>query len=489
MKKYVIRALSGAAVMIAALVISLWPTNVQHAMAQNWNQYPWVKSYPNDTSTGTTQFKLACQSSGKAVVCGTGATAGYLGVCVQNCGTTGSALIAFAGLVPVIVDATTTVDNYVINSTTVAGDAKPSGAATFPAASIIVGKVQTASTGAASVSLIDLNTEIQGVSPSGSGMADPGGNGVMTRTSNNVSAQATANDINNPLIVTSTGTVNTYIVTLSPAATSYTKLCFTFKANFTNTGAAQVNVNSLGAVGITKNGITATALASGDIGNGQTVTGCYDGTQVEMQSPLANAPSSSGCVVLGASGDFFIPPFVGGLITMSQQMGSGAVNAAGISQYMGVNRVYIPCAWTPSKLNFALSVAGGSGCKLSVGIYDTSGTKIIDSGILTDSTTVPCNSTGWKQLTASTTPAATGLGTLRPAGYYYLASTSNENTANMNRISVANDPGSGTTQANFNFGTVIHGYANTGVATGALPGTLPSLTANAVPMPVIRFDF
>jgi hypothetical protein len=287
MKKYIVLPLLALALIVASL---FWPTNVQRLAAQNWNAYPWVKQIPNDTSTGTTQFKTACLSSGKAVVCGTGATAGFLGICVQNCTTTGSALIAFAGLVPLVVDGTTTVDHYVWNSPTVAGDGHDSAATSFPTANIVIGKVQTASTGAASVSLIDMNTEIQGVSPSGSGMADPGANGVMTRTSNNISAQAGATAMSAPVLCTTTGSANAFVCAPSPAVASYVSgTLIRMISNFANTGAATIDVSGLGAKSITKNGITAAALAPGDIGNGQAVDLVYDGTQFEMQSPLANA--------------------------------------------------------------------------------------------------------------------------------------------------------------------------------------------------------
>lgn len=54
-----------------------------------------------------------------------------------------------------------------------------------------------------------------------------------------------------------------------------------FKANTVNTGAATINVNSLGAKAITKNGTT--ALNDGDIAAGSVVTITYDGTQFQLQ--------------------------------------------------------------------------------------------------------------------------------------------------------------------------------------------------------------
>lgn len=85
---------------------------------------------------------------------------------------------------------------------------------------------------------------------------------------------------------TSTGSANAYVLTLSPVPTAYVAgQEFEFKANFSNTGTSTLNVNSLGAKTINKlDG--ATALASGDIINGQVVKVKYDGTNFQMISPV-----------------------------------------------------------------------------------------------------------------------------------------------------------------------------------------------------------
>lgn len=86
-----------------------------------------------------------------------------------------------------------------------------------------------------------------------------------------------------------TGAVNTFAITLTPAPTAYTAgQKFTFKANLANTGTATLNVNGLGAKTIKKFGGTA-ILASGDIAINQMVEVEYNGTDFDMQSPIANA--------------------------------------------------------------------------------------------------------------------------------------------------------------------------------------------------------
>jgi len=81
---------------------------------------------------------------------------------------------------------------------------------------------------------------------------------------------------------------DTYVITLTPAPGALaTGQIFHFTANTVNTGAATLNVNSLGAKAILKNNDV--ALADGDIEAGQAVSVIYDGTSFQMLSQLANA--------------------------------------------------------------------------------------------------------------------------------------------------------------------------------------------------------
>lgn len=95
------------------------------------------------------------------------------------------------------------------------------------------------------------------------------------------------------------GANDTYVVTLTPAPAAYvTGEHYRFKANTANTGACTVNFNGLGAKTIKKaaGGIT-TDLDDNDIRAGQWVDLVYDGTNMQMQSLLGNAPT-------GGSGGF-----------------------------------------------------------------------------------------------------------------------------------------------------------------------------------------
>ena len=89
------------------------------------------------------------------------------------------------------------------------------------------------------------------------------------------------------IYVASTGSANAYKATYSPRIVALVAgLRLNFKANFANTGAATFNPDGLGDIAIKKlNG--STALGSGDIASGQAVTLMYDGTNLQMLSPVA----------------------------------------------------------------------------------------------------------------------------------------------------------------------------------------------------------
>jgi hypothetical protein len=113
-------------------------------------------------------------------------------------------------------------------------------------------------------------------------------------------------------IATVTGT-DTLVGTLTPTLTAYaTGNLFSFVAVNTNTGAATININSLGAKNITKLGTT--ALAAGDIVSGQVHLIEYDGTRFQLINPSASSVST---ISFGSTG-----------LTPSTATG-GAVSVAG----------------------------------------------------------------------------------------------------------------------------------------------------------------
>ncbi len=80
---------------------------------------------------------------------------------------------------------------------------------------------------------------------------------------------------------------DTYVITLTPTPIALeTGMVIHFKANTANTGAATLNVNSIGAVTIKKN--YDSDLADNDIKANQIVSVIYDGTNFQMISPVSN---------------------------------------------------------------------------------------------------------------------------------------------------------------------------------------------------------
>lgn len=131
---------------------------------------PGTFSVPNDSVTGTTAFTLTkINASGNAVIMATTDTTGYAGVAILNPGKFGSVCLANNGLWPLTVDGTTTAQHYILISNTVGGDGKDSTASTPPiSGGDIIGRVQQASTGAASVSMVNLfPPEVLATNPTG----------------------------------------------------------------------------------------------------------------------------------------------------------------------------------------------------------------------------------------------------------------------------------------------------------------------------------
>ena len=85
-------------------------------------------------------------------------------------------------------------------------------------------------------------------------------------------------------LIGSVSGADTITGSMTPALTAYAAgQMFYFVAAGDNTGAVTLNINSLGAKNVTKNGTT--ALAAGEIKSGQTVAVIYDGTRFQIVNP------------------------------------------------------------------------------------------------------------------------------------------------------------------------------------------------------------
>lgn len=92
---------------------------------------------------------------------------------------------------------------------------------------------------------------------------------------------------------TSTGAANAYVLAVDAQISALAVGdIFKFKANFSNTGAATINVNAIGAKAIKKN--VSVALEPGDILSGQLAAIIYDGTNFQLLNPIITPIYTSG---------------------------------------------------------------------------------------------------------------------------------------------------------------------------------------------------
>lgn len=208
---------------LSALALTLFAI-ASHAQAPS--AFPYVKYIPNDPSTGTTQFTLTkINSSGNAVIMATTDANGYAGICVANCGTTGSAWIAFAGVVPLKVDASTTVLHYVTVSGTTGGDGHDTGVTSYPSSGDVIGRVAIASSGSGSFSMVDLGPEIQGalasfpqhlIIPSANCNNTTAGAGWSIGSGGTVSCRAGTNNLGGFIAITDTSSTFAQFAVMIP---------------------------------------------------------------------------------------------------------------------------------------------------------------------------------------------------------------------------------------------------------------------------------
>jgi hypothetical protein len=182
-----------------------------------------------------------------------------------------------------------------------------------------------------------------------------------------------ADDISAPLQCQDVGLTDAYACSLSPAILSYTiGTLYRVKANTANTGAASVNLNTIGAITIKKaeGGIT-TDLADNDIRAGQWIDMVYDGTNMQMQSNFGNASAGGGgstnptslVIPYNNAGTFADSPWIRfDANTMEQRNGTTT------------QRFDIFQTWTSSTNNAGLRLGfSGSGGEVMVGSFQGSG--------------------------------------------------------------------------------------------------------------------
>lgn len=151
--------------------------------------------------------------------------------------------------------------------------------------------------------------------------------------------------------INTTGSSNAYIYT--PVNTNYPTAyvqgeVYSFKANFANTGAATLNINSLGAKNIYKKGNSGVvALTGGEIQSGDLVSVAYDGTQFQLLSGIPVPATSTAITASSINGGQLAGlrnRIINGDMRIDQRNGgsSQTITAASSAAYT-VDRFYATC--------------------------------------------------------------------------------------------------------------------------------------------------
>lgn len=229
------------------------------------------------------------------------------------------------------------------------------------------------------------------------------------------------------------GSTDSYACSFTPAIASYVSgACYQFKANTANTGAATININSLGAVSIKKAaGGVSTDLADNDIRENQIVRVCYDGANMQMQSQLGNAATGgSTAPIISTAGEpgFFPLGIVG--TSMTGAVVTGAANAGTCHAFV------LPARTSSTAASFQVTTGSGTGCSggvcgFAVAVYNkakalvgvteigTSNHASLGKNINDSSHNSGVKTLNW----ASGSGVAGGQLTLDPGGYWFCYST------------------------------------------------------------------
>ena len=162
------------------------------------------------------------------------------------------------------------------------------------------------------------------------GMAD---GTAATDAANLSQAQSTATKL---LTVSGTDTIT---ASGSPTVTAYaTGAMYYFTPAATNTGAATINIDSLGAKSITKNGTT--ALAAGDLTSGKVAVVVYDGTRFQLVAGFSASSTGnitfSGNTIDTTSGAIIMYPSTKNvLVNVTSDMAAGISPGAYAFQVRG----------------------------------------------------------------------------------------------------------------------------------------------------------
>lgn len=120
------------------------------------------------------------------------------------------------------------------------------------------------------------------------------------------------------------GTADVITITVTPAITAYAAgQMFSFIASGANTTNVTINVNSVGAKAITKNGTT--ALVAGDIPSGEVVSIVYDGTRFQIVKITQGTLSTQNASAVAITGGTIASVTTSGISASSITITSGSI--------------------------------------------------------------------------------------------------------------------------------------------------------------------
>ena len=175
----------------------------------------------------------------------------------------------------------------------------------------------------------------------------------------------------------STGSANAYVLAASRTMAAYAQGDrFCFEANFTNTGAATLNVDSLGAKNIKR--LDGGGLASGDIVSGYFADVIYDGTQFILLNPQIASPAlaygvraSASAAMTGMSASTWTE-----ISTFDTETFDSGGHFASSRFTPGVAGSYIAGAQVTLTGPSAAALADGSTVGIAVTVFDSGGTAL-----------------------------------------------------------------------------------------------------------------
>jgi len=362
--------------------------------------------YPNEGTTGTTLNKLVkiVNDPPVAILLGTSDTNLAFGVVSSGAGTTGNANVDVYGETSCVFDGATTALDYVISSTTTAGDCHDSGSgSTFPVGVVVVGRVLSTNGGGGTYTLNlftpDVSASSSGPNGKGSTIQVNGTNSKTTANFNATTPAASAGNLNIPFASSNSGNTTSVSVAvpISGNGTKVASTSGTFTAGHIVTSDASQNLVDSGS-GLT---VPFTSQIPNN-GTGTTVN------NVAVAVGAANSVQTAATTDTGTSGNAIVGIVSAGAGTT----GKATVIILGPASCVFDNATtagdgVVPSIITGGKCHDVTTSFGSNNGSFIIGRVETTngsaGTYVVDVGLAGQTGT-------WNNLTGNTGPRAFGYG-------------------------------------------------------------------------------